>query len=285
MRLVPQSASQLWNRITLGLWRFRDAAGGRVVGTYISMEDRVAPKRLRLSFGFGLIVVAAAAVIGAKGISFPSAEFWNDDSGKVVLMGAVVANALGGLLLVADYRALVRAQNAADDLTEACRTLMDFVADRLEIAVGQVGVHVWEVRGIWPVRYLTRVATSQPRRPPTAINWRKRKGAIGQCWKHRDDILADVGHLADISESEFEALRPRERFNLRWREFDRVRMFPTVFAVRLSGRFRNARALAGVLSIDLKVAGRTQDLRALWEKHLDAEISDILATCNDALAR
>src|SRR5262249_42782483 len=154
-----QSASQLWNRITLGLWRFRDAAGGRVVGTYISMEDRVAPKRLRLSFGVGLIVVAAAAVIGAKGISFPSAGFWNDDSGKVVLMGAVVANALGGLLLVADYRALVRAQNAADDLTEACRTLMDFVADRLEIAVGQVGVHVWEVRGIWPVRYLTRVAT------------------------------------------------------------------------------------------------------------------------------
>jgi hypothetical protein len=261
----------------------RDRLGGRFVSGYIRLEDRLEPKRLRLSLSLALVAAVAAGALTAKGLDFPSAHFWARSGAKALLVGAVFAQLVGTAVLIADYRNLVRSQSAKDVLAEACKTLATFVAEKLAIQPDEVGVHVWEIRGVWPVRYLSRIARSHPMRSETAIDWRKGVGAIGRCWKECEDTLADVGDLIDIDEATFEALPRRNRFNLRWRDFDRLKRYPTVLALRLHGDLRGARAIAGVLSVDLKVPGRKDDLKSLYDQHLDREIGAVLAVCNDAL--
>jgi hypothetical protein len=270
-------------RLYLWLWRRRDGLGNRLVKAYIWLEESLAPKRLRLSLLFGLVLVAGVGIALAKGLPFPSEAFWDHQYAKGLIVGGVVANGLASALLLADYRSLARAQATAEDLRVVCSDLATLVSQELSLDVTKIGVHVWEIHGIWPVRYLSRVASSLPKRRHAEIIWRKKKGAIGRCWKTHGDVYADIGDLMNVDEATLERLPPPARFHLRWREFSLTKKYPTIFAVPLR-EGRGARKLGGVLSVDLRVPGRTADLQAFWEAQ-ETKINNILALCDHALAR
>lgn len=273
------------SRLFMSLWRMRDSLGASAVGGYIWLEDRLEPKRLRLSVWFGVLVATTFGIGVARALQFPSDDLWKSGVGKALLIVSATTTAIASALILADYRSLVRSLAATDVLDRACRRLARFLVGELAVTNEQIGVHVWEIQGVWPVRHLTRIATSRPRRRPSTATWRKGKGAVGRCWKTGDDVLAEIGDLAGTEEDEFERLPPDRRFNLRWREFRRIRQYPTVLAVPLREGRTKRRRLGGVLSVDLRVPGRTADLEAVWLLNEDTVIDAILILCDDALAK
>lgn len=208
----------------------------------------------------------------------PSASDWTRHQPLGwLLFGSAVGALVGTLLVVAGYTRSLRRSGQHDDLQEACKGVWRLMVERFNVPMDRVGVHVWEIRGVWGFRYLHRRASFviRGRRNTPHVVWGKGKGAIGIAWDEDDWIVGNVEalRLQAADEETFAAMSLRERFGLTWREFRRTsRRHKAVLAVPIRTRGH----VRGVFSIDLQIDGHAQDLATLASGD---EFANVLGVC------
>jgi hypothetical protein len=237
---------------------------------------------------FAIFVAASLFAMGAlmKEADFPREAVWENGSPATYALLAVGAiTYLGYMLVVWGYRRTISASSIESQLYRACRDVASLVERTTKLPRETIGVHVWTVRGIRGVRRLERRATFVPGdRPPTAIVWRKGKGAIGRCWERDEWVLADLEGLQAEApdEASFYALPAEERFFLTWPEFHSTDHYKAVLAWPLHGGPEAAPRVVGCLSVDVQEAGATDRLDTFRETQRTL-FGDHLALCETVL--
>lgn len=121
--------------------------------------------------------------------------------------------------------------------------------------------HRWD----WSCPYLERVLrfrlTDTPQ--PTDVDWVRGKGTIGRCWELEKSQYMNWLPIANrhgdpnITEAEFNRIKPATRQNLTFQEFRAiVDKYAEILAVPLKGEDGE---VVGVVSIDLAKGDRTKD--------------------------
>lgn len=232
----------------------------------------------------GALVIGLAVSLFGTGLlmkqsDFPDKDRWEPGSptSYALIAWGVVAY-LGYVLVIWGYVRLLTAREQEAQLYRACRDVASLVERHTSLSRDSIAVHVWVVRGLPGVRRLERRATFVPGdRPPTAIVWRKGKGAIGRCWARREWVLADLERLQTLAPDEpaFHALSKEERFFFTWPEFLSTDHYKAILAWPLYGGPEAAPRAVGCLSIDVQESGATAQLatfrrvhRALFAEHL-----------------
>lgn len=234
------------------------------------------------------IISAAVALAGAgallKNEDYPSKDAWDGSSllnvGYVV--SAIVA-LVGGFLVAQGYAATLRRETRRDELADLCKTLWAMALRHTSVPFDKLGVHVWVVRGFKGARYLEKRATFVPEaRRTTPITWRKQKGAIGWCWAENHALVADVEALEKIAPNEqaFLGLPAKTRFGLSWYELEESRHYRAVLAIPLRVRRVAKFRVRGVVSVDLRVDGKANELDTLSARD---DFSAVLSVCEAVL--
>jgi len=159
---------------------------------------------------FGLIAMAATAVLGLSRIEFPTAKFWNNHHIWLLVC-------IGYLTVFAGYESLAglyaSRRKEREKALDAARTIVR--ASFLQIVENpgldwkKVGLHVFQVvkrRRRLLLRYevqeeIARFQLSAKKLP--SIRFTKDKGVIGRCWREVDKVTFN-------SHAEFSTLRDLE---------------------------------------------------------------------------
>jgi hypothetical protein len=238
---------------------------------------------------FAIFVVASLSGVGAvmKQADLPSKNIW--DAGSPALIALVILGAityLGYVLVVWGYRCTLKARDEEGQLYRACRDVAAaLVVKTTTLDRDSVGVQVWVVRGLRGMKRLERRATFVPwDRPPTAIVWRKGKGAIGKCWSQDRWVLADLEELQALAPTEeaFFSLPPERRFFFKWPEFTSTDHYRGVLAWPLHGGPEAAPRVVGCLSIDVQEPAAAAQLDAFRTTQRDL-FGEHLAVCEAVL--
>jgi hypothetical protein len=236
------------------------------------------------------IILVAASLFGAgalmKEAEVPNKEAWDSGSAALyVLLACGLVTYLGYVLVIWGYRRSLRARDEEGQLYRACRDVAALVERTTNLQRDNIGVHVWTVRGMPGVRRLERRATFVPgERPPTAIVWRKGKGAIGRCWERDEWILANLEQLQARApnEQEFGKLPREETFFFTWPEFASTDHYKAILAWPLHAGPEAAPSVVGCLSIDVQEVGATGQLDT-FRKNQRAVFAAHLAVCEAVL--
>jgi hypothetical protein len=204
---------------------WRERGDERLVRWAVTLN--ASASRLLRPGSFVVFVAASLFAVGAllKEADVPSKSVWRPGSpalDALLVVGAVTY--LGYVGVIWGYLRTLKTRDQEGQLYRACRDVAALVEKGTNLNRDSIGVHVWVVRGLIGVRRLERRATFVPwDRPPTAVVWRKGKGAIGRCWALGEWVLADVEELQRLAPTEhaFYAIPPEDRFFFTWPEFFR----------------------------------------------------------------
>jgi hypothetical protein len=222
-----------------------------------------------------LVIGIAVSLFGTgalmKQSDFPNRGIWNPGSAALtVLIACGVVAYIGYVLVVWGYARSLASREQEAQLYRACRDVASLVERHTSLNRDNIGVHVWTVRGMPGVRRLERRETFVPGdRPPTAITWRKGKGAIGRCWARGEWVLADLERLQDLARNEaaFHALPRDETFRLTWSEFISTDHYKAILAWPLYGGPEAAPKVVGCLSVDVQETGAAAQLATFRKVH------------------
>ncbi|MDP8903846.1 MAG: hypothetical protein M3N29_00780 [Chloroflexota bacterium] len=265
---------------------WRDRLDERLVRAAVVVSERLSG--LLKPGSFLIFFAASLFALGTllREAHFPEEEFWKPRSlamYALLFFGAITYS--GYVLVVWGYRRSLSARDREAQLYRACRDVAALVERSTSLQRDSIGVHVWTVRGLPGVRRLERQATFVPGdRPPTAIVWRRGKGAIGRCWDRDEWILADLEALQALApnESAFNELSRDERFAFTWSELRSTEHYKAVLAWPLHGGPEAAPHVVGCLSIDVQENGAAQELDRFRLDH-HAVFSAHLAVCEAIL--
>jgi hypothetical protein len=245
---------------------FRDRVDERLVRLAILTKTRLSA----LLRPGSLVILVFASLFGVgvilKAAEFPDRETWKPGAPAMypfLICGAITY--LGYVLVILGYGRSLRSREEEDKLYRACRDIAALVEQKTTLDRASIGVHVWTVRGMPGLRRLERRATFVPGdRPPTAIVWRKGKGAIGRCWERDEWFVADLEALQEKAPNEraFCALLPEERLFFDWSEFASTTHYKGVLVQPLHGGPVAAPHVVGCLSIDVQEWGAADQLEA-----------------------
>jgi len=268
-----------------------DARWHEIVSLWLIKRRARASVRIRTLLRPGAWFTSVAVVVYglselAKTENWPHATTWNPGTfWTVLLIASGLIGVAGYFLVTVGYARALRRSTQQVEFGAICRDVAGLVAKETTIPYDKVGVHVWTVRGLRGMRYLDRRAQFLPqRRPQSSITWCKGKGAMGICWASDKPILADVETLETRggSASEFCALARSERFGLSWEEFCATKHYRAILAMPLRLGPPGARRVAGVISVDLQVDGKAEELNTLL---MTQQFSYVLSVCEDVLER
>jgi len=239
--------------------------------------------------GARLILLAAslfAAGALMKEAEFPDAEIWDSGSAALyALLACALVTYLGYALVTLGYERSLQARDDEAKLYRACRDVAALVERTTRLERDSVGVHVWTVKGLHGMQRLERRATFIPGdRPPTAIVWRKGKGAIGRCWERDEWVLAPLEEIQALAPTEdaFGELDPEMTFSFTWSEFANTAHYKAILAWPLHGGPEAAPRFVGALSIDVQQNGAADELKRFRRDRWSA-FSHHLALCEAVL--
>lgn len=264
------------------------SAAERISVMLIGAQWGLRAAKRRLMRPGAAIIAAALLAAGVAQIlkteAIPSEADWTGKTplNIVYLIAAIVALA-GGFLVAVGYASLLRRVTENDELTDLCKALWAITLRNTSVAFDHLAVHVWAVRGIKGARYLEKRATFVPEaRRTTPITWRKGKGAIGLCWARNHSLVADVEQLERQASdrSSFYSLPRDERFGFSWEELEESRHYRAILAIPLRVPKRGRYHVRGVLSIDLRVDGKANELDTLSTRD---DFSAVLSVCEAVL--
>jgi hypothetical protein len=225
---------------------------------------------------FPFLIVAAQ-----QGI--PNGTWWDEAVDPPVWFTVLVA--LGAIVYGIDgirREARDEREQIIGDLERlARRAFVPINAKLPSVPIGDLGVHIWQVRG----GRLDRLVkyTMEHQRMSTPITWTRGKGVIGVAWQRKTSLTAELNDLYEeakgTDDATFDAGDPDHRYGLIRSEVLSGTHYKGVLAVPLSGVGGD---VIGVLSVDCSVVGQRQALEQLLD---DRAFQDVLGACEITLRR
>jgi hypothetical protein len=186
---------------------------------------------------------------------------------------------------VLGYHSLLTVHAEREGFATLARGTTRVIEKNTSLAHDEIGVSVWVVQGPKGFRRLERRAldVAEPRQR-TPVVWTKGKGVIGACWARNESIFADLEKLRQQNPRKrtFCELPRDQRFRFGWREFRDTRRYKAILAVPLRPRIYGRYRVRGVLSIDVTVSGKGEELERVSEI---PGFSGIIRTCEALLAQ
>jgi hypothetical protein len=228
--------------------------------------------------------IAFAVLTVANAAKLPNKELWErNDLLPWLLIGTGLVTAVRQAVIYQDRR-VRRRKSALDD---ACREVAAHIDSRCpNIALRDVGVHVWRVAGPRFAKRLEREARFLIRdRRPSAVAWVRGKGVFGLAWEEKAPVIVDLEtafYPLATSQDEFMALPAGNRLGLTWDEVQRTKHYKTIYAAPLFNRSSTKPEILGLLAVDLVESGHFQELYDATVENQD--FNSILGICEGALA-